>query len=67
MKSHELALVYKSDPTERNVLDPYDKNSRYSEKQKTGVKITIARGVQFNNIHNEVLVSAPNRPAAIAQ
>ncbi|GET61364.1 hypothetical protein RhiirA5_410772 [Rhizophagus irregularis] len=39
MKSHELALVYKSDPTERNVLDPYDKNSRYSEKQKTGRRI----------------------------
>jgi hypothetical protein len=37
-ESHELALVYESDPTERNVPDPYDKNSRYSEKQKNGSK-----------------------------
>ncbi|CAG8529670.1 hypothetical protein GLOIN_2v1778656 [Rhizophagus irregularis DAOM 181602=DAOM 197198] len=47
MKSHELALVYKSDPTERNVLDPYDKNSRYSEKQKTGCRMRY-RNRDFN-------------------
>ncbi|GES91685.1 hypothetical protein GLOIN_2v1624313 [Rhizophagus clarus] len=31
-ESHQLALVYESDPTERNIPDPYDKNSRYSEE-----------------------------------
>ncbi|PKK80643.1 hypothetical protein RhiirC2_524741 [Rhizophagus irregularis] len=52
-ESHELALVYESDPTERNVLDPYDKNSRYSEKQKNGSKIYNRKRIRSNSIHSE--------------
>ncbi|RIA97699.1 hypothetical protein C1645_751785 [Glomus cerebriforme] len=52
-ESHELTLLYESDPTERNVRDPYDKNSRYSEKQKNGSKNYNRKRIRSNSIHSE--------------
>jgi hypothetical protein len=52
-QSHELALLYESDPAERNIRDPYDKTSRYSEKHKNGSKNYNRKRIRSNSIHSE--------------
>src|SRR6266498_72355 len=52
-EQNEQSFVYESDPTERNIQDPYDRNSRYSEKQKNGSKNYNRKRIRSSSIHSE--------------